>query len=65
MEGWGESSAGSGNESGEWRVKLFYPDGRRFASYVEMVQQRDQAERKVQELLAQLKKLGVDPEDKP
>jgi len=41
---------------------LFGPDGRPFATYLELIAQRDQAEQRVKRLEEQLRKLGVEPE---
>jgi Uma2 family endonuclease len=41
---------------------LYGPDGRKFATYVEVVEQREKAQQRAERLAAQLKKLGVEPE---
>jgi len=41
---------------------LFGPDGRKFATYVELAEQREQAHGRAERLAAQLKALGVEPE---
>jgi Uma2 family endonuclease len=53
----------------EGNLKLFGPDGRPFATYLELIAQRDQAERerdqaeqRVKRLEEQLRKLGAEPE---
>jgi Uma2 family endonuclease len=50
-------------------LRLYHPDGRRFASYVELVEQRDQQQQRAEQerqraerLQAQLKALGIPPE---
>jgi len=51
-------------------LELYYPDGRKFATYVELVQQRELAQQQAEEaqalaerLAAQLRALGVEPEE--
>ena len=53
----------------EGELELYYPDGRKFASYIELVeqteqarQQAEQAQDRAERLAAQLRALGVDPE---
>jgi hypothetical protein len=46
----------------EGNLKLFGPDGRPFATYLELIAQRDQAEQRIKRLEEQLRKLGVEPE---
>jgi len=43
-------------------LRLFGPDGQRFATYVELVEQREKAQQRAERLAAQLKALGVEPE---
>jgi hypothetical protein len=46
-------------ESGQ--LRLYGPDGRRFATYVELVEQREQERQRADRLEAQLRELGADP----
>jgi Uma2 family endonuclease len=48
--------------SEERELQLFGPDGRPFATYLELIAQRDQAEERVKRLEEQLRKLGAEPE---
>jgi hypothetical protein len=50
-------------------LRLYGPDGKKFATYVQLVQQREQeaqarnqAEQRAERLAAQLKALGIEPE---
>ena len=50
-------------------LRIYGPDGRRFATYVELVEQRDreqrekeQAQQRAERLAAQLRALGIEPE---
>ncbi len=42
-------------------LQLFGPDGKKFATYVELVDQREKAQQRADRLVAQLKALGVEP----
>lgn len=44
-------------------LQLFYPDGRRFATYVELAEQAAQAQARAARLAEQLRALGIDPEN--
>jgi Uma2 family endonuclease len=48
-------------ENGE--LALYHPDGRKFASFVELERQREQAQQRAERLAAQLRALGVEPEE--
>jgi Uma2 family endonuclease len=43
-------------------LQIIGPDGRPFASYVELAAQRDQAQERAERLAAQLRALGIEPE---
>jgi Uma2 family endonuclease len=43
-------------------LQLFGPDNRRFATYVELAQQREQEKQRADQLAAHLRALGVEPE---
>ena len=47
-------------ENGE--LALYHPDGRKFASFVELERLREQAHQRAERLAAQLRALGVEPE---
>jgi Uma2 family endonuclease len=46
----------------EGQLSLYGPDGKRFATYVEVVEEREQQRRRAERLAAQLKALGIQPE---
>jgi hypothetical protein len=69
MQGWSSPRLKVRMELHESELRLSGPDGRPFASYVELIQQRDQAERErnqleqaADRLRAQLRALGINPE---
>ncbi len=43
-------------------LELYHPDGRRFATYLEVAKRGEQAEQRADRLAAQLRALGIDPE---
>ncbi len=77
MEGWVSPRLGVRFETQQGELHLYRPDGRRFASYVELEQERQYIEQQVEaerqraeaerqraeRLLAQLRALGIEPED--
>jgi len=76
MAGWVSPRMGVRFDLKEGELELYYPDGRKFASYLELVaqaeqarqqaeqarQQAEQARDRAERLAAQLRALGVDPE---
>jgi Uma2 family endonuclease len=69
MTGWISPRLGVRFDLKEGELELYYPDGRKFASYLELVeqaeqarQQAEQAQDRAERLAAQLRALGVDPE---
>ena len=69
MNGWTSPRLKVRFELAEGDLRLYEPDGKKFATYVELVQQReqerqarDQAEHRAERLAAQLKALGIKPE---
>ncbi|MBP0016440.1 MAG: Uma2 family endonuclease [Cyanobacteria bacterium SBLK] len=67
MEGWRSPLLGIRFSSVEGQLALFYPNGERFASYVEIVEQRDrerkekeQIQSELEQLKAKLQKLNID-----
>ena len=70
MEGWISPRLGIrfGLESGS--LQLYRPDGERFATYVELMEQREQEHQRAEQehqraesLAARLRALGIDPEE--
>ncbi|UIE39149.1 Uma2 family endonuclease [Leptodesmis sichuanensis] len=45
------------------QLEIYRPDGERFATYLELVQQVEQERQRANKLAAKLKELGVNPED--
>jgi len=76
MNGWVSPRLNVRFELVEGDLRLYGPDGKRFATYIELVEQRDQlvaqnenaqssvdqAQQRAERLAAQLKALGVEPE---
>jgi len=50
-------------EMGAEELVVYRPDGQRFLTYVELEEQRTQAERRAERLAAQLRTLGVEPQE--
>ncbi|NEO02892.1 MAG: Uma2 family endonuclease [Moorea sp. SIO3I7] len=70
MHAWVSPRLGITFELVESELVLYYPNGERFASYLEIVELKEQAEKaldqersRMQSLLEQLKAKGIDPED--
>jgi len=69
LDGWISPALGIRFEFTGGKLKIYGPDGRPFATYVELVQQRDRARlegekqhQRAERLAAQLRTLGVDPD---
>jgi hypothetical protein len=69
MNGWISPRLKVRFEMVDGELRLYGPDGGRFATYVELVEQRErerqareQAQQRAERLAAQLKALGVEPE---
>jgi Uma2 family endonuclease len=62
MQGWVSPRLKVRLELSGMDLLLFGPDGKRFATYLELVAQRNQAEQRVAKLAAQLRTLGIEPE---
>jgi Uma2 family endonuclease len=63
MDGWASPRLGirfQFDESGE--LKIYRPDGRPFATYVELAEQAEQERERAERLAARLKELGIDPD---
>ena len=63
MDGWASPRLGirfQFDESGE--LKIYRPDGRPFATYVELAEQAEQERERAERLAARLKDLGIDPD---
>lgn len=70
LPGWTSPRLGVRFELHEGELQIYRPDGRRFASYLELEQQREQAWQQAQQerqraerLEARLRAMGIDPED--
>lgn len=61
MDGWVSPQLGIRFVFAEPELEVFRPDGKRFLSYVELMQQRDELEQQRDRLAAKLKELGIDP----
>jgi Uma2 family endonuclease len=69
MSGWVSPRMGVRFDLIDGELELYYPDGRKFASYLELVEQAEQsrqqavqAQDRAERLAAQLRALGVEPE---
>ena len=62
MENWTSPRLGVRFERTEGEWSLLHPDGRRFVTYQELEQQRQQAQQRAERLAARLRELGEDPE---
>jgi len=69
MSGWVSPRMGVRFDLNDGELELYYPDGRKFASYIELVEQAEQARQQAEQALdraerlaAQLRALGVEPE---
>ena len=62
MAGWISPRTGVRFDLEDVDLVLTRPDGQRFASYVELDEQREAAEARAARLAAQLRALGIDPE---
>jgi Uma2 family endonuclease len=62
MQGWTSPRLRVRIELHEGELRLTGPDGRPFASFLEIVQQRDHAEQAAERLRAQLRALGINPD---
>jgi Uma2 family endonuclease len=70
MDGWVSPRLGIRFSLEDEELALYHPDGRRFASYVELERLREQAEQRAEQaqqhaerLAAQLRALGIEPEE--
>ncbi|MGC8785529.1 MAG: Uma2 family endonuclease [Armatimonadota bacterium] len=62
MEGWQSPRLGIRFEKGkDAEVGLFYPDGRKFLSFVELGQQAEAERQRADRLAAKLREMGIDP----
>jgi Uma2 family endonuclease len=62
VNGWVSPRLGVRFELENGELVLTGPDGRRFATYVELAAQRQEAEQQAERLRAQLRALGIEPE---
>jgi Uma2 family endonuclease len=63
MEGWISPRLGVRFELEQGVLQLYRPDGERFATYVELIEQREQEHQRAERLAARLRTLGIDPEE--
>jgi len=63
MEGWISPRLGVRFELKQGALQLYRPDGERFATYVELMEQREQEHQRAERLAARLRALGIDPEE--
>ncbi len=63
MDGWVSPQLDIRFELEEDELVLYRPDGKRFATYVELMDQLEQAQQRAERLAAQLRELGVEPEE--
>jgi Uma2 family endonuclease len=61
LDGWVSPRLGIRFVFAEPELEVIRPDGQRFLSYVELMQQRDQLEQQRDRLAEKLRELGVDP----
>lgn len=61
LDGWVSPRLGVRFVLAEPELEVIRPDGQRFLSYVELMQQRDELEQQRDRMAAKLKELGVDP----
>jgi Uma2 family endonuclease len=62
MNGWVSPRLGVRFELVDNQLRLFAPDGRPFLTYVELAQERDEAQRRAERLTEQLRALGLNPD---
>lgn len=62
IEGWVSPRLGVRFELSLGGLELYRPDGQKFATYVELAQQRELAEQRAERLAAKLQELGIDPD---
>lgn len=62
MDGWVSPRLGVRFALEEGLLRLYRPDGERFLTYVELMEERDRERRRAESLAAQLRELGVEPE---
>jgi Uma2 family endonuclease len=63
MEGWVSPRLGVRFELDRGELQLYRPDGERFATYVELLEQREQERQRAERMAARLRALGIDPEE--
>ena len=62
MNGWVSARLGVRFDLAGGELKIHGPDGRPFATYVELAQQREHERHRAERLAAQLRALGIEPE---
>jgi hypothetical protein len=63
MEGWISPRLGIRFELERGALQLYRPDGERFATYVELMEQREQERQRAARLAARPRALGIEPEE--
>jgi len=63
MLGWVSPCLGIRFDVTDNDLKLYFPDGKPFSSYVELVERVDRAEARAAQLAARLQELGIDPNE--
>jgi Uma2 family endonuclease len=63
MNGWVSPRLGIRFDLSGDELVIYRPDGRRFLSFVELMQGKEEAERKAERLAERLRALGIDPTD--
>ncbi|MET0113506.1 MAG: Uma2 family endonuclease, partial [Limnospira maxima] len=62
IKGWISPRLGVRFEMSESGLELYRPDGRKFSTYIELDNQRQQAEERANRLAERLRELGIDPD---
>ncbi len=62
MQGWISPRLQVRFELADGELRLYGPDGKRFATYTELAEQRDREQQRAERLAAQLRALGVEPD---
>ncbi|ACB50566.1 unknown [Crocosphaera subtropica ATCC 51142] len=63
MDGWKSPRLGIRFEIAEPELKLYYPDGDSFSTYIEERKKVQQEKQRADKLAAKLKELGIDPDE--
>ncbi|MGQ4807640.1 hypothetical protein NKDENANG_00995 [Candidatus Entotheonellaceae bacterium PAL068K] len=63
MQGWVSPRLGVRFALDRGTLQLYQPDGEHFSTYVELIEQREQERQRAERLAAQLRALGVEPDE--